>query len=184
MPYRTPWRIALCLMPRAINADRAGAPSPRCDGPVYLPGVGVGMGVVSRELVVDSTGVGEGEATGELSGFGEGDGLAFAVLVSFWHDAWENRLCRCPLFPVYFRFSLTPCRPSVRWPVRHAQLFGPFLSRLSQWFCQFFLPDLDRRLALREDRPSDRTIINAKCLIVISASVRIKSPRRLYFGTN
>ena len=27
----------------------------------------------------DSTGVADGEATGELSGFGEGDGLAFAV---------------------------------------------------------------------------------------------------------
>jgi hypothetical protein len=36
---------------------------------VYPPGVGV-----------DSTGVADGEATGELSGFGEGDGLAFAVL--------------------------------------------------------------------------------------------------------
>jgi hypothetical protein len=53
----------------------------------YLPGVGVGMGVVSgvgagvvAGVGADSTGVGEGEATGELSGFGEGDGLAFAVL--------------------------------------------------------------------------------------------------------
>ena len=38
-------------------------------------GAGVGAGVG-----VDSTGVAEGVETGELSGFGEGDGLAFAVL--------------------------------------------------------------------------------------------------------
>jgi hypothetical protein len=46
---------------------------------VYLPGVGVGMGVVAG-VGADSTGVGAGEAAGELSAFGEGDGLAFAVL--------------------------------------------------------------------------------------------------------
>ena len=40
---------------------------------LYPPGVGVVVGA-------DSTGVADGEATGELSGFGEGDGLAFAVL--------------------------------------------------------------------------------------------------------
>ena len=41
--------------------------------PTQVPGVGDGAGVVSA-------GVGEGAATGELSGLGEGDGLAFAVL--------------------------------------------------------------------------------------------------------
>jgi len=44
---------------------------------VYAPGVGV---VVGAGIGVDSAGVADGEATGELSGFGEGDGLAFAVL--------------------------------------------------------------------------------------------------------
>jgi hypothetical protein len=38
-------------------------------------GVGLGAGVDAG-----STGVGEGVATGVLSGFGEGDGLAFAAL--------------------------------------------------------------------------------------------------------
>ena len=37
--------------------------------------IGVGAGVAA-----DSAPRGEGEATGELSAFGEGDGLAFAVL--------------------------------------------------------------------------------------------------------
>jgi hypothetical protein len=37
--------------------------------------IGVGAGVVA-----DSAPLGEGEATGELSAFGEGDGLSFAVL--------------------------------------------------------------------------------------------------------
>jgi len=36
------------------------------------------MGVVSG-VGADSTGVGEGELAGELSGFGEGDGVAFAA---------------------------------------------------------------------------------------------------------
>jgi hypothetical protein len=36
--------------------------------------------VIGAGVGVDSTGVADGEATGELSGFGEGDGLAFAVL--------------------------------------------------------------------------------------------------------
>lgn len=40
-----------------------------------VPGVGDGAGAG-----VVSAGVGEGAATGELSGLGEGDGLAFAVL--------------------------------------------------------------------------------------------------------
>src|ERR1700757_4541939 len=39
----------------------------------HVPGVGDGAGVVSA-------GFGEGAAPGELSGFGEGDGLAFAVV--------------------------------------------------------------------------------------------------------
>jgi len=48
-------------------------------GLIYLPGVGVKMGVVSG-VGADFTGVGAGEAVGEFSGLGEGDGLAFAVL--------------------------------------------------------------------------------------------------------
>jgi hypothetical protein len=43
--------------------------------PTQVPGVGDGAGAG-----VVSAGVGEGAATGELSGLGEGDGLAFAVL--------------------------------------------------------------------------------------------------------
>ena len=55
--------------------------------PVHLLGVGVGTGVdstgVGAGVGVDSTGVEAGEAAGELSGFGEGDGLAFAALDFF-----------------------------------------------------------------------------------------------------
>ena len=39
----------------------------------YVPGVGDGAGAVS-------VAAGDGVATGELSGLGEGEGLAFAVL--------------------------------------------------------------------------------------------------------
>jgi hypothetical protein len=58
--------------------DRIARQCPRAMA-VYLPGVGVGIGVVAG-VGADSTGVGEGEAATELSAFGEGDGLAFAVL--------------------------------------------------------------------------------------------------------
>jgi hypothetical protein len=55
---------------------------------VYLLGVGVGTGVdstgvgagVGAGVGVVSTGVAEGVATGVLSAFGEGEGLALAVL--------------------------------------------------------------------------------------------------------
>src|SRR5260370_23168015 len=97
--------------------------------------------------------------------------------VSFWHDAWKNWLCRCPIFPVYFPFSSTPYQWYVRWPVRHvrqsgrwllhhAQLFGLFFSQLSQRFDQFFLLDLDPGLALREVRQVIERLLNARCLIV------------------
>ena len=53
----------------------------------YLFGVGVVAGLdigvgagVGAGVGVDSTGVEAGEATGELSALGEGDGLALAVL--------------------------------------------------------------------------------------------------------
>ena len=53
--------------------DRNGTSLLRDLTALYPPGVGVVVGA-------DSTGVADGEATGELSGYGEGDGLAFAVL--------------------------------------------------------------------------------------------------------
>ena len=46
-------------------------------------GAGLGVGAVAGLNIgvgADSAPLGEGEATGELSAFGEGDGFAFAVL--------------------------------------------------------------------------------------------------------
>jgi hypothetical protein len=43
-------------------------------------GVSTGVGVDSAGVGEGAIGVGEGEATGELSGVGEGDGVAFFVL--------------------------------------------------------------------------------------------------------
>ena len=85
-------RIARERVPTARNADRIlmSTAHTACSGihnAAYLPGVGVGMGVVSgvgagviAGVGADSAGVGAGEPLGELSGLGEGDGLAFAVL--------------------------------------------------------------------------------------------------------
>jgi hypothetical protein len=80
-----PRRIARERVPSARNADRIlmSTAHTACSGihnAVYLPGVGVGMGVVSGLGAGVIAGVGAGEPLGELSGLGEGDGLAFAVL--------------------------------------------------------------------------------------------------------
>ena len=78
-----------------------------------IPRAGVG---------VASTGV----ADGELSGFGDGDGLAFALLVLAGDD-WRNRCRRGRLFPVYFLYSLSLCQRCVQWPVHHVLRFRPWL---------------------------------------------------------
>jgi hypothetical protein len=80
-----PRRIARERVPTARNADRIlmSTAHTACSGihnAAYLPGVGVGMGVVSGVGAGVIAGVGAGEPLGELSGLGEGDGLAFAVL--------------------------------------------------------------------------------------------------------
>ena len=63
------------------SASEARPERKRVSAGVYLLGVGVGAGLaVGAGVGVDSTGAGEGEALGELSAFGEGDGLDFAVL--------------------------------------------------------------------------------------------------------
>ena len=62
--------------------------SPRPPALTHLPGVGDGDGAGAGAV---SAGVGAGAAIGELSGLGEGDGLAFAVL--------RLVLARCPEEP-------------------------------------------------------------------------------------
>jgi hypothetical protein len=84
-------------------------------------GAGVGAGVG-----VDSTGVAEGVETGELSGFGEGEGLAFAALCFVLTWCLEEWVVPLPafsrVFPVFFcplptvrSVACAPC--SIVWPV-------------------------------------------------------------------
>ena len=66
-------------------------------------GVGAGVGA---GIGVDSTGVAAGVETGELSGFGEGEGLALAALcfvLTWCLEEWEVPLpAFSSVFPVFF----------------------------------------------------------------------------------
>ena len=66
----------------------------------------MGVGAVSTGVGEGSTGVAEGVATGELSGFGEGVGLAFAGLPFVLAWCREEPVTPAPAFssvlPVFF----------------------------------------------------------------------------------
>jgi hypothetical protein len=140
---------------------------------LYLLGVGVGTGVdstgvgagVGAGIGVDSTGVAEGVETGELSGFGEGEGLALAALCFVLTWCLEEWVVPLPafssVFPVFFSplptvrsVACAPC--SIVWPV----FFAAFST-----VCPVFSTGPWSWARTARDTPNDRMMINARCLI-------------------
>ena len=131
-------------------------------------------------MVVASTGDGEGEATGELAG--DGDGLAFPVACFVFAWCLGEPVALLPafssVFPVFFNplptvrsVACAPC--STVWPV--------FVVTFSMVLPVFSTGPGSSAL-IASGSPSDTTIINAKCLIINSASVRIKPPPAALFA--
>src|SRR5260370_37968695 len=116
---REPASIKDLLATWTCPVTKNGTPLLRDLTGVYPPGVGVVVGA----------GVADGEATGELSGFGEEDGLAFAVLRFVLAWCLEELVVPLPafssVFPVFFNpfptvrsAACAPC--STVWPVAFA----------------------------------------------------------------